>query len=299
MDTSAAHASSNAGRIQRVAVGRVGADPAAWGEDAVAVEAPLEIRLEYVRDGARHLLPVSVTMRTPGDDVELVLGFLHAEGLLRRFDQVDWVRHTEARRVVTVRLKPEAGVAVERFQRRVATTSSCGACGKPSLDLLEVEPIAPVAPGAPVLPASCVHRLPAALREAQAVFDRTGGLHAAALFDAGGALVALREDVGRHNALDKLVGWALLEGALPLCDRVLLLSGRVSFELVQKAVLAGVPIVAAVGAPSSLAVELARRHGLTLLGFVRENRFNCYAAPERIEELRTPAGEHANLPTVP
>jgi FdhD protein len=261
MDTSAAHASSNAGRIQRVAVGRVGADPAAWGEDAVAVEAPLEIRLEYVRDGARH--------------------------------------HTEARRVVTVRLKPEAGVAVERFQRRVATTSSCGACGKPSLDLLEVEPIAPVAPGAPVLPASCVHRLPAALREAQAVFDRTGGLHAAALFDAGGALVALREDVGRHNALDKLVGWALLEGALPLCDRVLLLSGRVSFELVQKAVLAGVPIVAAVGAPSSLAVELARRHGLTLLGFVRENRFNCYAAPERIEELRTPAGEHANLPTVP
>lgn len=257
--------------------------------DRLAVEEPLEIRLDHVDTaGERTRTNVAVTMRTPGHDVELALGFLFAESILSGYGDVDAVRHSgpgggrlDSRNVVTVRLRRDVTFDAARLDRHFYTTSSCGVCGKTSLEALDVTGCAPLPPG-PVLDAVRIHRLPDALRAAQAVFDETGGLHAAALFDAEGLLRALREDVGRHNAVDKLVGAFVLQGALPLADSVLLVSGRASFEIVQKALRAGIPVLAAVGAPSSLAVDLAAEFGMTLIGFVRDGRFNVYTAPQRI-----------------
>jgi FdhD protein len=191
------------------------------------------------------------------------------------------------RNVVRVELKPGTPVDLERLDRHFYTTSSCGVCGKASLEALKAADRPALDPHAPTLSPALIHALPERLREAQAVFERTGGLHAAALFDPQGRLLALREDVGRHNAVDKLVGAAWLEGRWPLSNGVLLVSGRASFELVQKALVAGIPAMAAVGAPSSLAVALAAEAGMTLLGFVRQGRYNVYAGPERLgmEEL--------------
>lgn len=228
--------------------------------------------------------PVAVTMRTPGGDFELAAGFLFTEGLIRGSADVRRVSYCEDLapgeqhyNVVTVEL-------TRRFDppatRSFFATSSCGICGKASLEAVEVR-CAPVGPGLR-LDAAVVGSLPGRLRQAQRVFDQTGGLHAAGLFTPGGELVALREDVGRHNAVDKVVGDALLAGRLPLADRVLLVSGRVSFEIVQKAAVAGIPVVAAVSAPSSLAVDAAEGLGVTVLGFVRGERFNVYSHPERV-----------------
>ena len=186
--------------------------------------------------------------------------------------------------VACVDLKPGLAVDLSRLERNFYAASSCGVCGKASLKAVRVEPRNRLLPGWPELEAAIVRRLPEKLREAQAVFDRTGGLHAAGLFDAAGNLLALREDVGRHNALDKLIGAEFMAGHTPLLENVLVVSGRLSFELVQKAAIAGIPILVAVGAPSSLAVSLAREHGLTLLGFVRHDRFNVYTGAERIPE---------------
>ncbi|MDP9295122.1 MAG: formate dehydrogenase accessory sulfurtransferase FdhD [Actinomycetota bacterium] len=249
--------------------------------DRLATEEPMEIRA----GGPGHEAEaVAVTMRTPGGDFELAVGFLFTEGLTGPGD-VEKVSYCELPpeeqqfNVVTVRLtRPfDAGA----LKRNFYATSSCGICGKAALDDVEVH-CAPVASGS-VVAAETISGLPDKLREGQRVFEQTGGLHAAGLFTPEGELLSLREDVGRHNAVDKLVGEALLAGQLPLSDHILQVSGRVSFEIVQKAAVAGVPIVAAVSAPSSLAVEAAERFGMTVVGFVRDGRLNVYSHPERIE----------------
>ena len=257
-------------------------------EDRLAVEEPLEIRLQYEEDGAPRLRQIAITMRTPGHDAELAVGFLVGEGILKSAADVAGTQHcpiTEAQtshNVLTVRLAPGVTFDPRRIERNFYTTSSCGVCGKTSLEALEVTGCPVLPAGHPRLDPSVVHGLPATLRAAQDVFEQTGGLHAAALFTPAGALLRVREDVGRHNAVDKLVGSFFLEDRLPLSDGVLLVSGRASFELAQKALMAGIPILAAVSAPSSLAVGLAAEFGMTLLGFVRDDRFNVYTAPDRI-----------------
>jgi FdhD protein len=249
--------------------------------DSLATEEPMEIRLDAPGMEQRQ---VAVTMRTPGNDFELAAGFLHTEGLVAATGDVRSVRYCSVPReeqqynVVTVDLARPYDA--DLLQRNFYTTSSCGICGKASLDSISVR-CAPVADG-PEVSEAVVVELPGRLREAQRLFDRTGGLHAAGLFDTGGRLLELREDVGRHNAVDKLVGHALLAGMLPLSERVLMVSGRLSFEIVQKAAVAGIPVVCAVSAPSSLAVDAGRRFGMTLVGFLRGSRFNIYNGPERI-----------------
>jgi FdhD protein len=257
--------------------------------DVLAVEEPLEIRLGCDVEGRRVHHPVSITMRTPGHDLELAVGFLFTEGVLVAREQLAGVRACGAGNVARVDLRSGVAVDLTRLERHFYTSSSCGVCGKTSLEAVRVCCRDRPSDSWPVVEAAVIHRLPDLLRAAQAVFARTGGLHAAALFDAKGGLLCLREDVGRHNALDKLIGAQFLAGRTPLPENVLLLSGRVSFELVQKAAVAGLPIVAAIGAPSSLAVNLAREHGLTVLGFVRQDRFNIYTGAERIRQTASMA----------
>jgi len=240
-------------------------------QDLVAVEEPLQIRLGES--------DVAITMRTPGHDRELALGFLYTEGMLASLDQIEDVRVDEAGAVMVSLV---AGLVPDIDARRFYVTSSCGICGKASIDALAASGCAMMPAGQPKLAADLVPHFPTRLREAQAIFEHTGGLHAAGLFNTAGELLYLREDVGRHNAVDKLIGAAFLEGRLPLADRVLMLSGRISFELVQKAVTTGIPIVIAVGAPSSLAIETALRFGVTLIGFVRGGHFNVYAGGDRL-----------------
>jgi len=270
--------------VADVRVCRIAASGASVQSDVLAVEEPLEVRLSCDVDGRRVHRAVSITMRTPGHDLELAVGFLFTEGILLAPDQVAGVRACGAGNVARVDLQPGVAVDLARLERHFYTSSSCGVCGKVSLEAVRVGSRHRPLEGRPVVEAAVIHRLPEVLRSAQAVFDRTGGLHAAALFDTSGNLLCLREDVGRHNALDKLIGAQFLAGRTPLSDDVLLVSGRASFELVQKAAVAGIPILAAVGAPSSLAVSLAREHGLSVLGFVRQDRFNIYTGAERIQE---------------
>jgi len=249
--------------------------------DRVATEEPMEIQ---VRGQGQEPERVAVTMRTPGHDFELAAGFLLTEGLIHSAHQIESVKYCDTDvpeqlyNVVTVILTEPFDPGA--FKRNFYATSSCGVCGKASIDQVQIS-CAPIGPG-PVIDASVLSRLPDELRRAQRVFEQTGGLHATGLFDANGGLQSLREDVGRHNALDKLVGQMLLEDRLPLSESVVQVSGRVSFEIVQKAAMAGVPIVAAVSAPSSLAVSSAAELGMTLVGFSRAGRFNVYTHGERI-----------------
>jgi FdhD protein len=245
-------------------------------QDLLAVEEPLEIRL-----GERN---VAITMRTPGNDEELAAGFLFTEGILRDRSEISAISPGERNRV-TVTLKDESGVDFERLERNFYVSSSCGVCGKASIQAVEAIGCPILDRNKPRIDARLIHTLPEKLRANQMVFDRTGGLHAAGLFDTTGRLINAREDVGRHNAVDKLIGAAFLKGALPLEDHVLMVSGRTSFELVQKALMAGIAVLAAVGAPSSLAVELALRYGMTLIGFVRDRRFNIYSGEARVGQL--------------
>jgi FdhD protein len=265
-----------------VSVCRIEGCSSAVRPDLLAVEEPLEIRLGCVMEGRRSHRGVSITMRTPGHDSELAVGFLFTEGIITAREQVTGVRACAAGNVVRVDLWPEVAVDLTRLERHFYTASSCGVCGKASLEAVRVSSPHRPSEGWPVVEAAVIHRLPDTLRAEQALFDRTGGLHASALFDIHGNLLCLREDVGRHNALDKLIGLQFLSGRTPLSESVLLVSGRASFELVQKAAVAGIPILAAVGAPSSLAVDLARERGLTVLGFVRADRFNIYTGADRI-----------------
>jgi FdhD protein len=256
--------------------------------DAVATEEPLELRLEFDENGGRVRRSVAITMRTPGHDGELALGFLFGEALIDRADALVAVEGCgpalgvpPMQNIVRATLAPGLGVPAQSLDRNFVTSSSCGLCGKATLNALEQRQIHAITQGPSLTPALLL-RMPAALRSSQATFDATGGLHAAALFDAGGALLVVREDVGRHNALDKVIGWALARDLLPLSHTSVLVSGRASFELVQKARRAGIPLLAAVGAPSSLAVSAAERFGMTLVGFLRDQRFNVYAGAERI-----------------
>jgi FdhD protein len=249
--------------------------------DTLATEEPMEIRVHGPGQPAEA---VAVTMRTPGADHELAVGFLFTEGLIgagevRRVAYCDDLDGEEQRyNVVTVTL--DRPFDHDRLHRNFFATSSCGVCGKATLDDVEVR-CDPVSDG-PVVAADLLVSLPDRLRSKQRVFDRTGGLHAAALFAPSGELLALREDVGRHNAVDKVIGEQVLAGRVPLADRVLQVSGRASFEIVQKAAVAGIPIVSAVSAPSSLAVEAGARFGMTIVGFVRDGRCNVYTGPERV-----------------
>ncbi len=250
--------------------------------DRLATEEPMEIRAE---GPGQEPVTIAVTMRTPGHDFELAVGFLCTEGLIGSRDDVVSVVYCDLPpieqqfNVVTVRLAQ--AFDPESVKRNFYTTSSCGVCGKASLEQVRSN-CGPVAPG-PSVAASVIAGLPGALRATQRIFEQTGALHASGLFDSNGQLLSVREDVGRHNAVDKLVGQALLGGALPLSERVLMVSGRISFEIVQKAAMAGVPMICAVSAPSSLAVESARELGMTVVGFVRGSSFNVYTGPERVQ----------------
>jgi FdhD protein len=273
--------------ILTVPVQKVDGESCTPVQDLLAVEEPLEIRL-----GQK---PVSITMRTPGHDFELAAGFLFTEGILHHaadVQAVGWSPNINGDRVanprqlrnsVTVELNPGVEVDMDRLERHFYTSSSCGVCGKASIEAIQMQGCPVLPRNAPLVAATVIHRLPETLRREQPVFERTGGLHAAALFDPQGNLQLLREDVGRHNALDKLIGAQMIARRTPLSGSLLLVSGRASFELVQKALMAGIPILAAVGAPSSLAVETAQRFNLTLLGFVREGRFNIYSGASRIQ----------------
>lgn len=279
--------------VAPVRVVRVGGDTRS-ADDALAVEEPLEIRLAHHQGGQLVERSLSITMRTPGHDLELAVGFLVGEGLLTRRDQLVGLRpcgpatgRGGTRNVVRVELAPDAEVPLKKLERHFYTTSSCGVCGKSSLEALAIGDRPALPPDSPTVTPAVIHALPERLREAQAAFEHTGGLHAAALFDAEGHLRLMREDVGRHNAVDKLVGAMWLDGRLPLSDSILLVSGRASFELVQKALVAGIPVMAAVGAPSSLAVDLAAEAGMTLFGFVRQQRFNVYAGEGRLDLQET------------
>ena len=272
----AADGRDGAAGIAVTAAGETGFSP---GPDLLAAEEPLEIR---VNGGA-----VAVTMRTPGDDIDLAAGFLATEGLIGSAADIAEIRICQHQdggpgNVAEVTLAGGAVIDDGRMRRNFLTTSACGVCGKASIDAVRVRARFDVAADATAVPPAVLAGLPGTLRDAQRVFASTGGLHAAGVFTADGTLLALREDVGRHNAVDKVAGWALRDGRLPLAGCVLLVSGRASFELVQKAFIAGIPVLAAVSAPSSLAAEFAEEVGMTLVGFLRGRTMNVYAGASRV-----------------
>jgi FdhD protein len=294
---SGTHPSVRSTEIYRVKRGEI-----AILQDAVAVEEPLEIQLLYGAADDRKVKSISITMRTPGYDSELAAGFLMTEGVVRDVTHIASIGSPSAAKtvlpnragarqtvlpaglqsqVIRVELSPEVEVSMSTLERNFYTTSSCGVCGKASLLALRTLCPLPQRDNFKIR-ADILSTLPQQLQPVQAAFKETGGLHAASLFTADGELHSVREDVGRHNAVDKLLGEAFLQDAMPLRNHLLLLSGRASFELLQKAVMGGIPMVAAIGAPSSLAIEVAREFSITLVGFLRPDSFNIYSAPERI-----------------
>ena len=260
--------------------------------DTLAVEEPLEIRLEYGPENQRQQKSISITMRTPGSDFDLALGFLFTEGLIDKKSDVlniDYcgpvLKHLGHSNIVKIKLAPGVGLQLGSLDRNFYTTSSCGVCGKASIEALQTKNIYSAlsqSENSFKIDKNILSSLPEKLRSSQEVFESTGGLHASGLFDSQGELFALREDVGRHNALDKLIGHCFQQSRLPLQSSILMLSGRISFELVQKASMAAIPFIAAVGAPSSLALELAQEMKITLVGFLRQGRFNVYSGAQRI-----------------
>ncbi len=253
--------------------------------DYLATEEPLEIRLIV----ARQSHTVAVTMRTPGADFELAAGFLFGEGVIGSQEEIRRITYCtdpaidpdQHFNIVNVELESRSAPDLRALERHFYTTSACGVCGKASIEALRLHGC-PVVPAGPEVGSDVIYGLPDKLRQAQGIFESTGGLHAAGLFDGEGKLLALREDVGRHNAVDKLIGWSLLKGMLPLHRCIMMVSGRSTYEILQKSLVAGVPIVCAVSAPSSLAVSLAREFGMTLVGFLRGSQFNVYAGAQRI-----------------
>jgi FdhD protein len=257
--------------------------------DVAAVEEPLEIRVSLEVEGKRVEKPLSVTMRTPGDDFELAAGFLFTEGVIAGDKDIHEISYCAAKgreeqryNIVSVKLRPGGKCDAERLQRNFFMTSSCGICGKTSIDSVRTQATLAVDPAGPRVSSSILLQMPEKLRVRQPLFEKTGGIHGAGLFEADGTLIAVKEDVGRHNAVDKLIGEQLLNSRLPLNRQVLLVSGRASFEIMQKARMAAIGFIAAVGAPSSLAVDFAREMDMTLVGFLRVEKFNVYAGEARV-----------------
>jgi len=256
--------------------------------DMIVVEEPLEMQIAYGPLEVRTRKTLSITMRTPGQDANLFAGFLLTEGIIKHAEDILSITHVgqkfeynDSKNVILAKLRPNLDFDLTHLSRNFYTTSSCGVCGKTSIDLVETAACHTTIPNYPIVDPQLMCALPDVLRQAQILFKYTGGIHAAGLFTPEGKLILVREDVGRHNALDKLIGAAMLKGMLPLSKSILLLSGRISFELVQKAAMAGIPIVGAVGAPSSLAIELAEQRGMTLVGFIRPNGYNIYCNQNR------------------
>jgi FdhD protein len=275
--------------IQRYRIERVGGATPGERDDVVACEEPLEIRVGYTdADGRRVQRSISITMRTPGQDFDLAAGFLYTEGIVAAASDIQSIAPCGPPapnglvNVIRVDLSPGVEVDLKRLERHFYTSSSGGVCGKSSLEAVAVQGRYELAELPFTISAARLERLPRLLAEQQSVFEQTGGIHASGSFDSTGELLAVREDVGRHNALDKLIGDALRHGSLPFAARGILVSGRASFELLQKAMMAGCPFLAAVGAPSSLAVELAQRFGMTLVGFLKRDQFNVYHRADRI-----------------
>lgn len=274
-------------RVGKTEILKIGEGTPALKPDLIAVEEPLEIRIGFGPEGQREQRNISVTMRTPGHDFELALGFLFTENIISAYDEVVSIRYCkdagkqeEKENVVRVELAPVVSVDFKKIERHFYTSSSCGVCSKTSIEAVKTS--CPVLHSGLKVSENMVHQAPDILRHEQQVFEYTGGLHAAGLFDGKGDMVMMREDVGRHNALDKLVGAALAKQMIPLSEYFVLVSGRASFELVQKSLMAGIPLMAAVGAPSSLAVSLAKDFNMSLLGFVRNRSFNVYCGSERL-----------------
>lgn len=267
----------------------------------MAVEEPLEIRLEYWQRGILHRTGVSITMRTPGQDAELAIGFLFSEGILESWNQVKQVRGCGPpvngrlfHNIIRVEIHDGVPIDTHTLKRHSYTSSSCGICGKTSLEALAVNnPYGKAIKTltAPVFEPKDLFGLPDRMTTRQRVFQETGGSHASGLFDDRGHLLCVREDVGRHNAMDKVLGWALINGHMPLHHHMILVSGRTSFELMQKAAMGGIPVVAAVGAPSTLAVQVAQEFNMTLIGFLRDRQFTIYHDPGRIRHVGEPTIE--------
>jgi len=277
---------------QKFEITRVQGHDIIVANDVIATEEPLEIRIGYRATAGRQEKSVSITMRTPGTDDELAAGFLCTEGILMSPDDIIEIWHrsppipgSNLRNVIRVDLVDSADVDFERLERHFYTTSSCGVCGKASLDALRIQSnhATAIAESEFRIHLDDVLTLARKLEKQQKVFGETGGLHAAGLFDATGEIVIAREDVGRHNAMDKLIGRLFMDNKLPAAEHGIVVSGRTSFELVQKVSMAGVPVLVAVGAPSSLAIDVARQFGITLVGFLRDGRFNIYSAGQRIK----------------
>ena len=280
--------------VQSCDILRVDRDkPILLQSDLLAVEEPLEIQIAFGPAHARRRQSLAVTMRTPGHDFDLAMGFLFTEGIIGRATDITLMRYaaeqlegTARENVLLAELRAGLAFDMQQLSRHFYTASSCGICGKASIEMVQTHTCFTLLPEEPSLSSEVLFALPDTMATHQAAFAHTGGIHAAGLFDADGRLLLLREDVGRHNAVDKLVGAALREGMAPLSRHIVMVSGRAGFELVQKSLMAGVPVLAAVGAPSSLSVELAATHGMTLIGFLRDGRFNVYAGKQRCKDYR-------------
>ncbi len=270
-------------RVEHIKILKISAGDIKETADKVAVEEPLEIQLEYSTATGQMLKNIAVTMRTPGNDEELAAGFLFTEGIIKNVEDIREIKRSHAdENIVQVILKENIIPVLGNAARNFYTTSSCGVCGKASIEAISTVSQFTGEKDSIIINQTVLFHLQDDLNKQQQLFEETGGIHASALFTVDGTFMMLREDVGRHNALDKIIGAALLNNQLPLNNCILLLSGRASFELVQKAMMAGIKIIAAVGAPSSLAVEMANETAVTLIGFLREDRFNIYSGKQRI-----------------
>lgn len=270
-------------QVEQVGIKKISAFKITEASDRVAVEEPLEIQLAYSTPTGRMQKNIAVTMRTPGNDEELAAGFLFTEGIIKNKQAINNIRQFSFdKNRVLITLHENIQPVLTNAARNFYTTSACGICGKASIEAIRTISAYGHEKDMLSVNVSVLYHLQESLEKQQVIFENTGGIHASALFDTHGSLITVREDVGRHNALDKIIGASLIEGRLPLFHYVLLLSGRASFELVQKGIMAGIKIIAAVGAPSSLAVELATETGITLIGFLRNNRFNIYSGEQRI-----------------